>query len=313
MLRPENFYAYFNDVFDLSEGTMGWYRFKDPFDSKARVKGDKTLAVNFEEMRVRSFRTSYKSSINNFVMRYEGISFFDIPEFLEPFGSKDLPLVSKKLFYYKAPTLELPKNFEVIGRGTDLLSSKASAYMMGRGFDIEYLVSKNIGYCKFGELGGYLCFPFYSSSGELEFYVLRDFLGGKRPKYKNLKAGTTKKTAGQVIYNSSVLNNNTDVFITEGIIDSLTLGDASVATIGKEVTSTQLSILSESEAARFIVMGDPKAYKHNLSNFSRLALLKPTYVVDFTPLGGDVNSVGREAALDHAQKTMIDINLALWK
>lgn len=310
MLKPENFFAYFQKTFNLVEGTEGWYRFTDPFDVKAHYKKDRTMAVNFQEMRVRSFRSEYKSSINNFLMKYEGISFFDIPEFLEPFGECYLPIVSKKLLYYEAPKLDLPKNFVVIGSGTDLFAQKAVDYMVGRGFDITYLVGKNIGYCKYGELGGYLCFPFYDKKGELEFYVLRDFIGGnpRRPKYKNLKAGTTKKTAGQVVYNSSRLNYKGDVFVTEGIIDSLTLGDDSVATIGKEVTPYQMSLLSEAGASRFIVMGDPKALTHNLINFGRLALLKEVLIVDFTPLGGDVNQVGKEAALEHAKATAKNLN-----
>lgn len=294
-----SWYTYFDNRFDLVRGTEGWWRMQDPLDPKAFVKRDRTLAVHFRLNMVRSFRRRYKATIPEFLRDVDGLSLAEVARLFKEQPEEGPPVFSR---VRRPERLALPEGFLPLS-STDGLGQRARDYVRSRGLDPFFLDTRGVGFCDEGPRLGYLCLPCYEK-GRLVHYVLRDFLGtdGRR-RYLNLREGEAPKAAGEVLYNSDALDLLDQVYLTEGAFDALTVGPAGVATLGKELTKWQMSMLLRARCQRYVVLGDPGAYRDNLRTFSRLLPDKQVKVVDLTPLGGDVNKVGLRPVLEMAQAT----------
>lgn len=296
-----NWYTYFDQRFDLSRGTEGWWRFQDPLDVKAFTKKDKTLAVHFGSNIVRSFRRRYKVSIPEFLRDLDGITLSEARQIWLEQPEDGPPLFTRAI---RPVRLELPEGFRPLS-SQDGLGQRARDYVRARGLDPFFLDSRGVGFCDDGPRLGYLCIPCYEE-GRLVHYVMRDFLGTvdtKRRRYLNLRDDEAPKPAGHVLYNSDALARLEQVYLTEGVFDALTVGPAGVATLGKEVTDWQMSMLLRAKCWSYVVLGDPGAYADNVRMYARLLPDKQVKVVDLTPLGGDVNKIGLRPVLELAAQT----------
>ena len=295
-----NWYEYFDNQFELVQGTKGWWRMIDPFDPKALVKRDRTLAVHFEMNQVMGFRSGYRASIETFLVELYQTTYQEIGKLKKIQGDTEPPIIKPRRIE-SIKSLELPTGTIPILEGDSAIGQAARSYMSNRGFDLYYLTSKGIGYIGSGPFTGFICLPCYEN-GKLVFYVLRDYLG-RTVRYHNPPYDATIKSAGQVVYNSDALNLYEEIFITEGIIDALTVGPTCTATIGKEITLDQKSIYIKGKAKSYIVLSDPGAYARNRIQFATIAQYKKVKIVDLTILGGDVNKVGLELVLDLVHDT----------
>lgn len=294
-----NWYNYFDTNFTLVQGTKGWWRMADPFDAKTVIKRDRTLAVHFEMGQVMGFRSGYKATIETFLTDLYRISYGDVMELKRQQGDEGPPIVKARRTLVK--DLEMPSGSQLIINGESDIAVQARIYMKQRGFDLYYLALKGVGYIDEGPFTGYICLPCYEK-GKLVYYVLRDFLGRTR-RYHNPPVHLTNKSAGDIIYNSDALDLYDTVFITEGIIDALTVGPTCTATIGKELTLPQRTIFLNGKCKEYIVLGDPGAFSKNYIQFASIARQKKVKIVDLTILGGDVNKVGIEPVLKLVEST----------
>lgn len=296
-----NWYKYFDDNFTLVQGTKGWWRMSDPFDAKTVTKRDRTLAVHFEMNQVMGFRSGYRATIETFLVDLYRITYKEVMQ-LKAMQPDDEPptIVPRKR---EIKSLELPGKSQLIINGESEIAKRARGYMKGRGFDLYYLAMKGVGYIEEGPFTGYISLPCYEK-GKLVYYVLRDFLGRSR-RYHNPPVDLTNKSAGDIIYNSDALDLFDTIYVTEGIIDALTVGPSCVATIGKELTLTQRTILLKGRCKEYIVLSDPNAYSRNYVQFAPIARQKSVKIVDLTKLDGDVNKVGIGPVMKLVEQTPV--------
>ena len=180
------------------------------------------------------------------------------------FGSKEEKAV-------EAP-VEQPEMMDLVPGTTALryLSERGISQLRIRAFDIKMGI---------GKLRNRVVFPDYSDSGELEYWVARDYVG-RDPKYRNSKSPRVNK-----IYNSSRwirCQRFSQVIICEGVISSIVTGYDTVATYGKYVTGGQVERLCEMNADTYVVAFDGDAVAEAISLASRLCKRgKCTKIVKF--------------------------------
>ena len=86
------------------------------------------------------------------------------------------------------------------------------------------------------------------------------------------------------------------VFICEGALNALTLGDRAIATMGKAISAFQVNELLKSQCERFIILLDPDAKQYAINLALKLVSYKKIKVV-FLPEGFDVNDLGKSKTL----------------
>ena len=86
------------------------------------------------------------------------------------------------------------------------------------------------------------------------------------------------------------------VFICEGALNALTMGDRGIATMGKAISAYQVNELLKSQCERFIILLDPDAKQYAINLGLKLINYKKVKVV-FLPDGKDVNDLGRKETL----------------
>jgi hypothetical protein len=172
-----------------------------------------------------------------------------------------------------APKVQLPKDYTEMIRGTDAYKYLASRRITDDqithykiGFGTEDLQDRSYEERKHYAGSGRIVFPDFDSDGECVYWVARTYRGHK-VKYKNPPA----VDAGHKVYNLANASMYREVVITEGVISSIAAGYNAVATYGKEVTTTQLTMLVQAAFERYLVALDGDARKEALSLAERLS------------------------------------------
>ena len=222
----EKAYSLFKSHFQLRESTKGWYRFVNPFDTKAVMKRNSNMAVNFEYLWVKDFKSGYSVHITKFLQEYFGISYSEVKKLIGESSSSSLPKYTQLISPVK--TIGLPEGYKsLINPNSGTLGKRAIRYLQKRGFDPEILDAKGWGYCTKGRYQGYIIIP-YQVEGKLTYYIGRSFMDHEN-KYlypKNEDVGVGKN---DVLYNADALFIHNEVYITEGAIDAETWGDNCIA------------------------------------------------------------------------------------
>ena len=138
----------------------------------------------------------------------------------------------------------LPEGLRLITQGSNQLAKSIRGYVIQRGFRPEVLAKFGVGYCSKGALFGYLIIPFFYRS-QLRYYNARKVLG-TGPRYNNPTTDITGIGKEFIIFNHDALTLYNSLFICEGAINALTLGERAIATMGKAVSAYQINELIKS-------------------------------------------------------------------
>jgi len=159
-------------------------------------------------------------------------------------------------------TVSLPEDYTPILKGTE-----AYKYLISRSINDEIISEYKIG---FGSKNlrnlnkiersryagsGRIIFPDFDSLGNVVYWVARTYKGHK-VKYKNPFVDSRDK-----LFNLVRASEYEDVIITEGVISAIVAGRNAVATYGKEVTTTQVSMLSDLKFDKYYVALDGDTLK----------------------------------------------------
>jgi DNA primase len=131
--------------------------------------------------------------------------------------------------------------------------------------------------------------------GQLKYYNARNVIG-KGPRYNNPDKDITGLGKQFIIFNHDALEMYRSVFICEGALNALTMGDRGIATMGKAISQYQVNELLKSQCERFIILLDPDAKEYAINLALKLVAYKKVKVV-FLPDGKDVNDLGRSQTL----------------
>ena len=259
------------------------------------------LGINLNTYRTNCFKCGYHSNPSQLIMDVEGIETYnellkllDNGEFTEyTFKEERVQLRERKVFY-------LPEGFRLVSQGSNQLAKSVRGYLRKRGFSSEYLSKAGVGYCTKGSFFGYLIIPFYYH-GQLRYYNAR-LVYGRGPRYNNPTTDITGIGKEFIIYNHDALQLYNSIFVCEGALNALTLGERAIATMGKAVSAYQINELIKSPVERFILLLDPDAKLAAINLALKLVAYKKVKVV-FLPDGKDVNDLGKKETLRYVYST----------
>lgn len=169
----------------------------------------------------------------------------------------ELQFKEEKIELAESKPVYLPDGFRNISLGDSQLAKSIRGYIKKRGFNLEKFSRCGIGYGTMGTTYGYLIIPFYYR-GQLRYYNARNVIG-KGPRYNNPDKDITGLGKQFIIFNHDALEMYRSVFICEGALNALTIGDRAIATMGKAISQYQVNELLKSQCERFIILLDPDA------------------------------------------------------
>lgn len=284
--------TYFTKKLGIFPYRNGWYRVPVcPFCSRENKYG-----INLSTNRTNCFRCGTHLSAIDLAMELEGFtSYSQLIQLLNNGNYTDLSYTEKKIPLPKSIPQLLPEGFKNISDGDSQLARTMRNYIKKRGFSIEEASKFGIGYGTRDKYFGYLIIP-YTYHGQLRYFNARRVLG-VGPRYNNPDKETTGLGKEFIIFNQDALEMYNSVYICEGAINALTLGNRAIALMGKSISQYQLNLLIKSQVKRFILLLDPDAWKKyaiplalKLVNYKRVKVIQ-------LPEGKDVNDLGKSATL----------------
>lgn len=260
------------------------------------------MGINLSMYRTNCFRCNYHMNPAQLVMDVEGFdTYAELLKFLDNGNFTDKAFSEEKIELSDTKPVYLPDGFKLINQGTSQVARSIRSYMSSRGFTIEELSTHGIGYVATeGPFFGYLIIPYYYK-GTLRYYNARNVIG-QGPRYNNPNKDITGLGKEFIIFNQDALDMYSSVFICEGAINALTMGDRAIATMGKAVSRYQLNGLIKSPCQRYIILLDFDAQKYAIDLALKLILYKKVKVVFFED-SRDVNDLGKKAVLRKVYRT----------
>lgn len=191
------------------------------------------------------------------------------------------------------PEIPLPENFRLLeDAGGSVIGSKAIAYMVDRGFALNYLYEMGFGYCGSGDYEGRVVIPFWEH-GRLVYWQARDFTGtkGNKDKIRNPKGFETGKS--EVLFNYDGAYNSDVIVLTESWGSAMAVSvRTSMGLNGQSLSDRQFEKIKATPGSTVIVFLDHGAEESAWSIAERLSVYKRTYLA-FLP-HGDPNEVSVE-------------------
>lgn len=275
----------------------GWLRVPVcPYCGRAEKMG-----INLTLYRTNCFRCNEHPNPAQLVMDVEHLdTWSELITFLNSSDFVGLVFKEEKVELAKKVPVYLPEGFKNIKFGDSQLANSIRNYVKHRGFNVDYLSKFGVGYCNEGKLFGYLIIPFYYGQ-ELRYYNARNVMG-RGPRYYNPDKSTTGLGKEFIIFNQDALFMYKQVFICEGAINALTMGEKAIATMGKAVSAYQVNQLIKAPCERYILLLDPDAIDKSISLALKLVHYKKVKVV-LLPEGCDCNDLGRKTTLKYVWNT----------
>ena len=253
------------------------------------------MGVNLSMYRTNCFRCNEHPNPSQLVMDIEGFeTYHELINFLNSGKFDELEFHEEKVELAEAKPLYLPEGFRILNIGQSQVAKSIRGYVKSRGFVISELSKHGVGYATKGAYFGYLIIPFYYR-GQLRYYNARNVIG-QGPRYNNPNKDITGVGKEFIIFNYDALEMYRSVFVCEGALNALTMGDRGIATMGKAISAYQVNELLKSSCERFIILLDPDAKKYAINLALKLVAYKKVKVV-FLPEGKDVNDLGRKETL----------------
>lgn len=262
---------------------------------------EQKLGVNLSMYRTNCFRCNAHPSPAQLIMDIEGFTeYHELINFLNNGQFDELQFKEEKIELAESKPLYLPEGFRNISIGDSQLAKSIRGYIKKRGFNPDHFSRFGIGYGTMGTTYGYLIIPFYYQ-GQLKYYNARNVIG-KGPRYNNPDKDITGLGKQFIIFNHDALEMYRSVFICEGALNALTMGDRGIATMGKAISQYQINELLKSQCERYIILLDFDARDYAINLALKLVAYKKVKVVLFKD-NRDVNDLGKKAVLKMVYKT----------
>lgn len=284
-------FRYYKQRLGIKLSTKGWYRSNCPY-----CGGNYCFGINFTGYKTKCFKCEETSNPIATLMHMEGFetqnqvwAMLKLEQEYDGYEDSAGPvrLVKSQVI--------LPESFKLIITPDGFIGKAAQRYMTKkRGFDLTKLAMQGVGYCTEGKYTGYIIFPFYRKT-ELVFFQGRLFIGDG-PKMQN--PGNEEFGIGKtsIIYNHDALFIYDRINIVESITNALTLGDNTIAILGKSISPYQLAWLMRSPATHYTILLDDDALIKATELAMTLCPYKQVRLVKM-PKGKDVNDLGKKATV----------------
>lgn len=217
--------------------------------SRSMAVGDKCMGVNFTFKRIKCHRTGYKSSIVDFLRIITNNTYSDLKTTIEDYKETEHRISKINIASNKA--VQLPENFYLLTEQVPL-QERACSYLESRNLDMEFLNRRSIGFCNAGDYFGRIIIPFMNPN--LCYYIGRSFVGSSL-KHKNPKKEDIGVGKSEVFYNEERLKSKEGVLV-EGAIDALSCGEIGFASLGWDLSTTQVSKIITSNLEHILIIPD---------------------------------------------------------
>lgn len=258
--------------------------------------------INLNTYRTNCFRCNYHSNPAQMVMDIEHLdTYAELLKFLDNAEFTEHTFREERVELRKSrKDLQLPEGFRLLTFGDSQLARGIRNYCIRRGFKPEDLAKSGVGYCSKGDLFGYLLIPFFYNA-QIKYYNARNVMG-TGPRYNNPNTNVTGLGKEFIIYNYDALHMYNSIFICEGAINALTMGERAIATMGKSVSAYQINELIKAPVKRYILLLDPDAKDKAINLALKLVAYKKVKVV-YLPEGKDCNDLSRKGTLKYVYNT----------
>ena len=313
IFNPHKVYKYFKDTYVLGKrSAKGWFSLNCPFCGK-----DHKGAVNIEWGYFKCWSCSAACNVAQFVQETEHVDYYTAKQILNSVvpSSLDLDILSDIVTDTISSAVTLPDGWQSIIDGEGIMGDRARRYLESRGYDLEVLDFKGFGYCnkhhedKTKDFFGYIIVPF-KKDGILSYYLGRDYIGNFL-RYKNPPIDFVGVGKSEVIYNEEALHLYKTVYIVEGWSDAEMIGKRGTATLGWNMSKTQLDKYFKSAADKLVFIPDAGTDSATGQSYYQKAMHvamgfiesnKRVFVVDLNGLkegAKDVCEIGWERVFKH--------------
>lgn len=253
------------------------------------------MGVNLSLNRCNCFRCGEHPSPIQLIMDVEKFdTFHEVYQYLNNGDFNELTYTEEKVELSEAKPIYLPEGYINISFGTSELAKAMQRYCIKRGFSLELLSRQGVGYCTKGSFFGYLIIPYYYQ-GQLRYYNARNVLGNG-PRYNNPNKDITGVGKEFIIFNHDALFMYRTIYLCEGAINALTMGEKGIATMGKSISRYQINEIIKAPVEHVIILLDNDAQDKAIDLAMKLINFKKVKVVLFED-DRDVNDLGRKAVM----------------
>lgn len=282
-------FRYFKGRLKIKLSTKGYYRCNCPY-----CAGNYCFSVHMNKNEAKCFKCEERHSLIELLMYME--------DFQAVNKARDYLKLQQEYEEYDdaggTPTrrvktdVNLPQSFTSIINRKGILGRIAYRYMTKkRGFNELDLVINGVGYCLEGKYAGYIIFPCYRKT-KLIFFQGRKFVGNG-PKMMNPENEEFGVGKTEVIFNEDALLMYTHINVVESITNAITLGESTVAILGKSISDYQLKKIIASPCTHITILLDDDALIKAIDLVLQLVHYKRVRLVRM-PNGKDVNDLGRK-------------------
>lgn len=288
--------SYFKQKLRVVQHNTGWLR-----QGLCPACGkDKKFGINISFDRTNCFSCGHHPKPIALIMELENLTAYnEVYKFLEAFDSAEYLETPKE--FIKEDQGELPEGYRILSIGDSEMGRRARAYMKNRGFDIDELTLKGVGYCVSGKYFGRIIIPFYEA-GKMVYFNARQFFEVSDDKFKNPSIAEFGIGKSLLIYNADCLHIYKRTCMMESAMNCLTYGENAFGIGGKIISQYQLSKVLRSPCKEVVVVLDSDAMLQSLQTGLTLSQHKRVKVVEM-PEKADVNDIGKKETLKIIKST----------
>lgn len=295
--RPiiEKFNQYFHQKMSMWDYRKGWLKGNCPICGKEDKYG-----IHLGENRTNCFVCGYNDKPLEVILKKERFSkYTEVWGYLKTFEGLEY-LEPKYTPRLEIPTITLPESFHSLSDTSNQFGKSAYNYIKyKRKLDPDLLSKRGYGYCTEGRWCGYLIIPFYQNN-RLIYYIGRTFLD-IGTKFQNPQEDEVGIGKSHIFFNIDSLALYDDIFLVESVLNAETLGEEALVSLGKFVSSYQLSLIIKSSINSITLLLDPDAYYQSIKLALQLVPYKKVKVVNL-PEDKDVNDLGYEETMKYVNQ-----------
>jgi DNA primase len=292
---------YFRERLGAFPYRRGWMKADCPNCGKHQKWG-----VNLSTNRTNCFVCEYRLSPIEVVADIENlINSNEVYKFLNVFDGVDFYEEKVEAFELNE-NATLPESYQNIIRGDSRFAKAARGYVKKRGFDLKKVSMAGWGYCTKGKFMGYLIMPFYRNGQLIYFNARRYMLDG--PRFNNPEIEEFGLGKSMLMYNSDSLLLHDRVWVVEGLMNAMTIGENAVSTGGKKFSSYQLNLLIKSQCEKIIIGFDNDGLEDAITLALKLVNYKKVKIIQFKD-DRDINDLGfKKVAIMAAKERYLSYN-----
>jgi|TARA_R110000822_G_scaffold85132_3_gene199518 DNA primase len=198
--------------------------------------------------------------------------------------------------------IELPKEYVPLSNNTkeDYQTIKVIRYLKSRAITQDIISRNKIGFCQSGKYSGRVIIPSYDKYGELNYFISRSYVNHKM---KYLNPVTPKE---EVIFNEDKINWNKNVFLVEGVFDSLFIPN-SIPMLGKVMSDKLWEVMYGKLTKKIFIVLDSDAWGDAIKLYKKLdgGKLKEKVFLTKVPNDTDVADIVKNYGIDELKKILL--------